>query len=68
MTNAPPRACPSCGSTDAIRIEYGYPTDELFEASRRGEVRLGGCIVGDESPDYECRACGARLPWVAPVD
>jgi predicted RNA-binding Zn-ribbon protein involved in translation (DUF1610 family) len=62
---APPRACPQCGSTDAVRIVYGYPTVELFEAEQRGEVSLGGCVVGNESPDYACRSCGAALPWPA---
>jgi hypothetical protein len=62
---APPHACPRCGSTDAVRIVYGYPTFELFEAEQRGEVSLGGCIVGDESPDYASCGCGAPLPWIA---
>ena len=31
---------------------YGYPEVELSEAARRGEVVLGGCLVGPESPDY----------------
>jgi len=56
--------CPSCGSLDAIPIAYGYPLPETFEAAARGEVALGGCIIGDESPDYECRACGYVLAWV----
>jgi hypothetical protein len=61
-TTFPP--CPGCGSTDAVRIVYGYPDFELGEAERRGEVVLGGCLVGPESPDYECRGCGVALPWV----
>jgi len=68
MTDSPPRPCPTCGSTDAVRIAYGYPSHQMFEASERGEISLGGCIVGEESPDYECRACGAPLPWIAPDD
>jgi hypothetical protein len=56
---------PSCGSTDAIRIEYGYPTREMAEAEDRGKIRLGGCLIGPESPDFECRGCGVALPWVA---
>ena len=58
--------CPRCGSIDAIEIVYGYPTAETFEASARGEVVLGGCVIGREAPDYECRACHAALPWIAP--
>ena len=57
--------CPSCGSTDAIRIEYGYPSSELAEAAERGEVILGGCLIWPEAPDFECRGCGSALPWVA---
>ena len=67
-TQSPSRPCPTCGSTDALRILYGYPTEEAFEASERGELTLGGCMVGEESPDYECRGCGAPLPWVAQDD
>ena len=67
-TQSPARACPACGSTDALRILYGYPTNEAFEASERGEFVLGGCVIGEESPDYECRGCGAPLPWVAQDD
>jgi predicted RNA-binding Zn-ribbon protein involved in translation (DUF1610 family) len=36
----------------------------MFRAAERGEIALGGCIVGDESPEFECPACGAKLPWV----
>ena len=57
--------CPRCGSTDAVRILYGMPTEDAFEASERGEFVLGGCVIGDESPDFECRGCGSALPWIA---
>ena len=63
-TALPP--CPRCSSTDARPILYGYPSSEMFEASERGEVQLGNCIVGDESPDFECGGCSSLLPWVAP--
>ena len=62
-TTFPP--CPACGSTDAARIVYGYPSFELSKAEERGEVVLGGCLIGPESPDYECRSCGAAVPWIA---
>ena len=58
--------CPRCGSTDAVEIVYGYPTAETFEAAERGEIVLGGCVIGPEAPDYECRACQAPLPWIFP--
>lgn len=60
--------CPACGSPRALRIVYGLPTAEAFEEAERGEFALGGCVIGPESPDYECRDCGVPLPWVAPDD
>ena len=67
-TQSPARPCPTCGSTDAIRVLYGLPTHEAFEASESGEISLGGCMIGPESPDYECGDCGDSLPWVAADD
>ena len=60
----PPQACPTCGSTEAIPIAYGYPSTEMAEAAERGEISLGGCVIGPESPELECASCGAELPWV----
>jgi hypothetical protein len=37
----------------------------MWQAEQQGELRLGGCVVWPEAPDYECRDCGAPLPWVA---
>jgi hypothetical protein len=62
-TQLPP--CPSCGARDAVRILYGYATREMGQAEERGEIVVGGCVVGPESPDYECRTCHVPLPWVA---
>ena len=42
------RTCPDCGGT-GIRIIYGLPSPELAEAAERGDVALGGCIIGDEA-------------------
>lgn len=61
-----PRPCPRCGSTDAIPIAYGYPARETFEAAERGEVHLGGCVIGPRSPEFACAACGTELPQTTP--
>jgi hypothetical protein len=56
--------CPRCGSTDVLRIVYGYPTSDALEAMERGEIALRGCLIGEESPAYECGSCLASLPCV----
>jgi hypothetical protein len=57
--------CPSCGSGQSVQIVYGLPSFRLFKASERGEVAIGGCIVGREGgdPDRQCRDCGHE--WVS---
>ena len=42
-------------------IVYGYPSGEMHEAAANGEMRLGGCMVGRFSPDWECPTCGHVL-------
>lgn len=42
--NSVPKTCPKCGGK-VVKIIYGEPTEELFEASDRGEVILGGCCI-----------------------
>lgn len=60
---ARPTRCPRCGVIAGVPIEYGLPDRELFEQAQRGEVEIGGCLVGDDAPDRFCRAC--RHSWVA---
>lgn len=38
------KKCPKCGKR-LTEIVYGEPTPEVFEASERGEIILGGCCV-----------------------
>jgi hypothetical protein len=59
----PPR-CPVCGSKDSVEIVYGLPGAELIEASERGEVAIGGCVVMEDGsdPDRRCRVC--ETEWV----
>jgi len=48
-----PGTCPTCGDR-LIPMAYGYPTIELLEAADRGEVRLGGCCIMNNSPSFAC--------------
>ena len=54
MPKPPP--CPRCASA-CIPIVYGLPGSELIEAAIRGEVRLGGCIIEGEDPQWACTVC-----------
>lgn len=55
--------CPHCGRTAALRIIYGYPSEETMQRAERGEILLGGCCRLIEDPDRACTAC--RYRWDA---
>ena len=56
------RSCPKCSSAkDVVPIEYGYPGVDLWEDEQSGRVRLGGCMIMDDSPEWYCKAC--RYEW-----
>ena len=50
--------CPSCGSSNYIPIVYGKPSSEALKKARRGEIVLGGCLVGPNRNLYRCKDCG----------
>ena len=54
--------CPVCGA-EAVSIAYGYATSEMAEGADRGEVVLGGCVIGlpNGDPSWACRSCGFRV-------
>ena len=51
------KQCPNCGSKDTLKIIYGYPSYELFLEAEAGKVKLGGCCVPIDGPDYFCQDC-----------
>lgn len=53
--------CPACSSKDIAPIVYGEPDAEGAAAEKRGEVVLGGCLVGNDSHAFKCRACGEEF-------
>jgi hypothetical protein len=40
-----------------VPILYGYPMEGAMEAARQGKIKLGGCIVRDDNPRKQCKAC-----------
>ena len=54
-----PTRCPECGGRQ-VPIVYGLPAPEAEEQARQGRVILGGCLVGEDDPDFQCDSCGRR--------
>ena len=52
-----PPNCPECGSENAARIAFGYPSEEMIEQSERGDIVLGGCCVTEDDPEWRCKDC-----------
>lgn len=57
----PKRKCPACGSTNTVKILYGLPSQEGFDAQERHEIVLGGCCISPNSPDRACQNCGQKF-------
>ena len=49
--------CPRCNSQGVIPILYGLPGPEMTQDSIAGRVKLGGCMVWPEAPDWHCARC-----------
>lgn len=61
-----PEFCPHCGAPlKLVPLVFGYPTDETFERARRGQVALGGCLVGDDEPAWACSICQEPVSTLA---
>ena len=52
---------PHCCDNEMTPIVYGMPGPKLVEASMRGEVELGGCLIEDEAPMFVCQRCGRTV-------
>jgi hypothetical protein len=54
------KICPKCGEKEKItKLIYGYviPSKGLKKEIKEKKVRLMGCIVTGNDPDYYCRNC-----------
>ena len=52
-----PGKCPNCGSWKRVPIRYGYPSNAMMEDARRDAIVLGGCIVTEHDPMWQCTDC-----------
>jgi hypothetical protein len=51
--------CPNCDKSSISEIFWGYPADidSMKESLDKKEIVLGGCLVTDNDPKYECNDC-----------
>ncbi len=62
MCESHPLLCPSCNGDDIAYILWGLPSDvdgikkDLAESA----IVLGGCLVTDHDPKWECNDCHCR--------
>ena len=71
MTAEPSLVCPKCQAGNPARILYGLPdfTPELQQELSSKRVVLGGCVIFDDSPAWQCTRCGhewGELEWGRP--
>tara|TARA_Y100000590_G_C15697797_1_gene1005800 strand:- start:819 stop:1058 length:240 start_codon:yes stop_codon:yes gene_type:complete len=60
----PPIRCSSCSGTTFGSYIYGLvlPDDDLFAQIGRGDIRLSGCCIELDSPQWFCRDCDTDHP------
>ena len=52
------KKCPKCHDEGLIvEIAYGYPGIEMIEKYEKGEIKLGGCSISEDNPDWHCNKC-----------
>ena len=54
--------CIRCGCESVIPVIYGMPAAMTFAAEQEGRLKLGGIMMGEDSPDWLCRECGHEWP------
>jgi hypothetical protein len=57
--------CLACGSPHVIPIAHDTLDPELAELEREDQEILAGCPVGEDDPDWRCRACDYE--WIDPT-
>ena len=54
--------CPECSSKGSvIPIRYGMPGPEMQQDYYEGKIKLGGCSMVENNPDYHCKDC--KYEW-----
>jgi hypothetical protein len=54
--------CPNCKRDSIAEIFWGYPGNltAIEKQLEKKEIVLGGCIVSDHDPKWQCNDCNYR--------
>ena len=53
--------CPKCSKDFVVPIRYGMPGPEMQQDYYEGKIKLGGCSMVENNPDYHCKDC--KYEW-----
>lgn len=59
--------CPNGHEVEPVAVVYGLPAPETMERAKRGELKLGGCVVVDGQPTKVCPICEATIETREPL-
>lgn len=52
------KKCPNCSSAEfVVPIRYGMPGPGMQQKYYEGEIKLGGCCMAEEMPNWHCKKC-----------
>ena len=52
------KKCPNCSSAESVvPIRYGMPGLEMQQKHHEGKIKLGGCMVEIDDPNWHCKEC-----------
>ena len=52
------KQCPKCSSKEiVIPIRYGMPGVEMQQDFHEGKIKLGGCGMVENAPEWYCNKC-----------
>ena len=55
-----PRKCQNCNNKTVVEISYGDPTEWVMQMAEEGKLVLGGCIISNLSPQWQCAQCDTQ--------
>ena len=53
--------CPKCFKSFIVPIRYGMPGPEMQQDYYEGKIKLGGCTMDVNYPNYHCNDC--KYEW-----